>query len=99
MRSDIDYAAMLKPESKTGWLSPRGEWYGCDSGDHDDVAYFLLHMDERQLEKAGWIKIWYSPSAGMLYPTNPYDWYCDKDHITKAQKDFLLSRDLLRGWD
>lgn len=90
---------LIDPNSKTGWLAPSGDWYGCGNGNHQEIAYELLHLKERELELAGWIKIWYAPYAASLYPTNPYDWYCESEHITKAQKDFLLSRNLLRGWD
>lgn len=46
------------PELDCGWLSPQGSWYGCDSRDHDIVAYLILNKEVGDLEKRGWCRVY-----------------------------------------
>lgn len=43
----------------SGWLSPKGEFWGCDYRHHDDLAYYVLGKQTYQLENEGYIKITY----------------------------------------
>ena len=56
----------LKPNSKLGWLSPSGEFFGCDYRDHDNLATYVLGFSERELESKGWVKI-YSVCGEVLW--------------------------------
>lgn len=42
---------------ESGWLSPKGEFYGCDYMEHDRVAYLYLHSSPDSLMKFGWLRI------------------------------------------
>lgn len=85
---DLDWSFMLKPESEYGWLDIKGQFYGCDFQEHGQIARLVLKTSERALEESGWIKLYRDYPKGI-------GWYCERSHITKAQMDFLLSRNLL----
>ena len=48
----------------SGWLSPKGEFYGCDYRSHDSLARYVLHKETYQLEREGYIKINYEEPHG-----------------------------------
>ena len=50
---ELDWSYLLDDTSITGWVSPSGEFYGCAPREHDDIAYYILHSTERELEKKG----------------------------------------------
>ena len=41
----------------SGWLSPKGEFYGCDYRSHESCANYVLHKESYELEREGYIKI------------------------------------------
>lgn len=92
---EILYEAALKKldSSKiTGWIAPDGTFYGCDPTDHWEVAEFILHCSERELEKRGYCKIYCNP---IWYITNESEYSYDYEkHLTEAQIDVLISKGL-----
>ena len=78
---------------KTGWLSPNGDFYPCDTYEHVDVAEYIVdklnlqrggqhHKDEVLLD-AGWVQI--SRSALGQKEQKIY-W---RHFLTDYQKNFL----------
>lgn len=43
--------------SRCGWLTPKGEFYPCGWAMHSCFAHEHFNVDERELDKLGWIKI------------------------------------------
>ena len=41
----------------TGWVSPKGKFYGCETRHHHEQARYVHKTTDRELEKRGWIKI------------------------------------------
>jgi len=77
---DWTRTGMLKNyQTSCGWLSPGGEWYGCDSRDHSIVARWIIKAEEKELEAAGWIRVW-----------NLDDWTCTQRGITEIQRSWLV---------
>ena len=85
---DLDWSYLLDNTSITGWISPSGDFYGCAPRDHDDVAYYILHSTERELEKKGYVKIFRDAFS------HEYGWYSDKLHLTSAQLHVLEEKGL-----
>lgn len=81
----LDYSYLIKPDSEFGWISPNGDWYGCNYRDHVPVAEFYLKKSERELEKSGWVKVYFDSWGRERH------WFSDKDIITDKQK-ITLSR-------
>jgi len=56
---DLDHTKtdLLVPDSKWGWLSPSGQWYGCNFESHDVVAALILRKPQDQLDREGWIRV------------------------------------------
>jgi hypothetical protein len=78
-----------KPEfvitTDNGWLSPSGEFYQCNYGEHISLAYRLGH-DEIKLEKFNWIKVqnrrfW---NNGYLNKEN------QDETVTQKQRDLIF---------
>lgn len=44
----------------TGWLTPKGKFFGCNYRYHNLHALMIHGCDEKFLEKKGWIKITYT---------------------------------------
>ena len=80
---DLDWSCLIKPDSKCGWLSPDGRFYGCGYSDHADVADLYFKKSERELEDEGWIKI------SMSCFTHELSWYNTKLMVTEAQRIVL----------
>ena len=74
-----------------GWLSPRGEFFGCEYYDHAQCIHIVSGMYEKDAELAGWIKIYYEP-ARSENPNGCSYWLPDSWRMTKAQRDELLMR-------
>lgn len=84
-------------DSKCGWISPRGEFFGCNTFDHADCIYTISGMFEYDAERAGWIKIYYDNTLKNLMPTHfrpdGYGWWIGYDRKpTTEQIDTLLKR-------
>lgn len=91
-RADLDWSCLLVPDAKYGWLDLRGHFYGCRFQDHETIARLVLKTTERELEKSGWVKLYRNYPQGV-------GWYCEKTHMTKAQRDFLIGRNLYEDGD
>ena len=85
---DLDWSYLLDDTSITGWISPSGDFYGCAPRDHDDVAYYILHSTEQELEVKGFVKIYFDPIS------HSYCWYSNKFHLTSAQLHVLEEKGL-----
>ncbi|MBI5561367.1 MAG: hypothetical protein HY894_00735 [Deltaproteobacteria bacterium] len=44
----------------SGWLSRGGDFYGCPEMFHDIVAYIVIGMKVKELEEAGWVRVYNS---------------------------------------
>lgn len=71
---------LIKPDSNLGWISPSGEFFGCDYRDHAKVAELVLNSSERELEARGWVKI---------YLCDGVQWYHENLRPTEEQKRVL----------
>lgn len=59
------YDYLIESDSPFGWLSPSGEFYGCNYAHHQDVAIFYFGKeDELELEKEGFVKVFADFSCG-----------------------------------
>ena len=72
---------MLNKESNEGWISPSGEFFGCDFYYHRTIAEKYLKSSEEELENKGWIKL--TSAVGPL---------CVGKKITNYQKSVLLDK-------
>jgi len=81
---DLDWGDSYLVEKTThcGWLSPKGEWHGCSSQNHDTYAWLILHLRVKTLERMGWIRVWSQRKD---------DWTCDKIP-TEEQRSWLVSQ-------
>lgn len=48
---------MIDNKKESGWLSPNGDFYGCDYMEHDRVATLYFHSSPDALMKLGWMRI------------------------------------------
>lgn len=80
---ELDWSYLLDDTKTTGWISPTGEFYGCKPRDHDDVAYWILHSSEQELEVKGFVKIYFDTFS------HKYCWYSNRLYLTPAQKHIL----------
>lgn len=74
---------LIKPNALLGWISPSGEFFGCDYHDHEIVAEYVLNSSERELEKQGWVKI---------YSCDGLQWYHENLRPTEEQKRVLREK-------
>lgn len=58
------YSYLIESDSDLGWLSPEGDFYGCDWASHNDVANLYFNKTDYDLEKEGWVKIFRSVELG-----------------------------------
>lgn len=95
------FGYLIKPESKFGWLNPKGEFFGCDFTKHLEVAEDYFGFDEETLEKQGWIKIFKEfenlpgDVTGLYYrkySAGTPVYYSDK--ITIEQEKFLREHNI-----
>ena len=61
-----DYLLAEADKYDTGWLAPNGHFYGCDYMNHGLFADYVFKVDERDLEKKGYCKIYRSMLDGKL---------------------------------
>lgn len=88
--SNLDWSntILLDNNYKTGWLSPNGEFYGCDYALHDLQAEMVHHVTEKDLEKRGFVKISYNYDDRKLHAHLGFNRYSNIP-LTKEQYDFL----------
>lgn len=48
---------LLKPDSETGWVDPKGRFWGCDFHAHDWLAHALLRTFPFDLEQLNWARV------------------------------------------
>ena len=61
-RTELDWSGTCVYDNKkylSGWLSPKGKFYGCDYRNHENLAEYVLHKETYELEKEGYIKVNY----------------------------------------
>lgn len=80
---DLDWSFLIKPESDYGWVTPDGEFLGCDYQDHDNVAWYCLKHTEYELEKMGYAKVFKDFSGERRY-------WVDR-HLTEQQEQTLIN--------
>lgn len=97
---DILAMTIRNDDLQTGWIAPNGEWFGCETTDHEKLARYYLKTTERDLEEKGWIKVTEIPAFLRIqdpetFPNrleyfflNPYGF------ITKMQENTLFEKGL-----
>lgn len=57
--TDLDWKRthLYVADGTSGWLSPEGEYFGCNYGGHGNLAYWVLKQDYCVMEKAGWCHV------------------------------------------
>ena len=88
----LDYSYLIDNDQITGWISPEGIFYGCKEKDHNDVADYIFHCSERELEEKEWVKIYKIPA---YLGNSRYDWYKKNNRPTAAQKKILENNGFL----
>ena len=78
---------------RTGWLSPEGVFFGCESWFHNNQANLVHKKEEKTLENEGWVKITYDDSSkkDRVFQTH---FYSDDNNIfpTKEQLDYVKEK-------
>ena len=82
-RKDI-YSYLIKKDSDLGWLSPDGDFYGCDYTNHEELAELYFGKEDLEMEKNGWVKIFRSVELGEPV-------YC-QHKLTLRQRCFIEDR-------
>ena len=78
--TDLDWSYLIDNSLLLGWISPDGRFYGCKYEDHAKVAELYFKKSERQLEKEGWVKVYYSSANRSNI------WYSEGLIVTEAQR-------------
>lgn len=73
----------------TGWLSPSGEFFGCDYRAHYMCALMVLRQEDKKLEEKGYIRITKSFENDKLSAQIPYFLNHSYPKPTKKQMDYL----------
>lgn len=87
---------------ETGWLSPSGEFFGCDHYNHITQANLLHNLTERDMEKDGWIKITYmlknkDELVALLGYDNNYNRICpNAKQLSFLQKSNISNLDEIK---
>lgn len=81
-KTDVYKNSLIIKDSEFGWLSPEGNFYGCDYRDHERLARYYFEKDEEQLENEGWAKITWSVFDHTLRVYND-------DNLTNKQIIYL----------
>jgi len=87
---DLDWTKtnLVDKNSKSGWLDREGKFTGCQSRNHDIVADLVFNKTVTELEKAGWVRIYYID-----------EWACDM-RMSVEQRNFMSTNGyLLRDHD
>jgi len=92
----IDKIKKVFLEPKHGWLDKDGDFWQCDYGQHDDIAFSQINQHKYEyvdngmisatqiMEKHGWIKIQNTVAYHPDHVNIEDAWY-----VTKKQFDFL----------
>jgi hypothetical protein len=83
---DLDWSVTgyLVTDTVCGWLSPEGKWYGCTNENHDLIADLILKRSRRELDRAGWVKVYGRKSNSP----GGYSWECER-RLTPEQRNWL----------
>lgn len=100
---ELDCSYLLNSNSHLGWLSPEGEFYGCDYFEHSLIAERIIHKSEPELEEEGWVKMYRS----QLFPLDPPDYFLGQsrsnihaNYLTNKQVEVLLEKGFkIRPWE
>ncbi len=59
--TDLDWThtTLHRPESRDGWISPDGRFFGCESQGHDMFAWLGLKQAVKDLEQCGWVRVYW----------------------------------------
>ena len=76
---------LLNDTSKYGYIDPKGNWYGCNFGDHWDLCKYVLKEDTP--EEYGWIKVYKSNYETKIYSRRKI--------FTEEQNKTLIDRGLI----
>ena len=82
--NDLDWNGTYltaETDSDIGWIAPNGNWHPCGYGGHEIYADFVLRSSRRELEKAGWVKVYRSLTEGFHIA-----YKCDDKRFTPKQK-------------
>lgn len=71
---------MIDNSKESGWLSPKGDFYGCDYMEHDRVASLYFHSSSDALMRFGWMRI-----------ASKSNWYCYRE-TTEDQLRWLTEK-------
>jgi len=80
---DGEKTSYYAPYGKAGWLSPEGEFWGCNYEGHWALASFVLHTTCQKLEEAGYIHVDCEGKKGL------YTWRKVDSDPTPAQDAWL----------
>lgn len=72
----------LKDNSLYGWIDVHGKFYGCDYMEHDRIAYLYFKCTERNLEDAGFAKVYRDYDGSRAYYVAKY--------LTERQEKTLI---------
>ncbi len=87
---DWSKSSLLQPDSDAGWLARDGKFYGCDSEDHDTLAYYLLKKNVEELEEALWVRVYGAPGHDPIaWTMGSSDWHA---RISAEQRNWLSLR-------
>lgn len=79
---ELDWSCMLEDDSQYGWVDVHGRFYGCDYMKHNEVAEMYFKCTERELENAGFVKIYRDYDGTRSYYVAKY--------LTERQEKALI---------
>lgn len=80
--NELDWSCLLKDDSLYGWIDVHGRFYGCDYMEHDRIAYLYFKCTERNLEDAGFAKVYRDYDGSQAYYVAKY--------LTERQEKTLI---------
>lgn len=93
----VDVPITKKVETKYGWISPDGRFFGCDYGGHSSLAADIVgeiqyvRDPERHLEDLGWMKVLNGCGTGRRYSVGMGEGKCITDEQIKTLERMGLS--------
>lgn len=84
---DLDWTitSYVEPDSKTGWLSPDGKYWGCSTQNHRSVADLVLKSSSEKLLDQGWVKV-----NGINAPGGAFCDFFNEKPLNDIQRKFLI---------
>lgn len=82
--TNLDWArVLLRQDSKYGFVSPDGRWYGCNYHDHGDLCKLVL--GDEKIAENGWVEVY----KGNCQDPN---YYSRRKFLTEAQVKTLIAK-------